>query len=428
MRPRSHKRTWQKQRVSSGPDALLFFLAFAIGIGGIVWLKRVGLDQLVVTAVPCAVLLLYAATVKFVPLFRLREDQAGDNCYYLGFLFTLVSLSLALIDFVQEGGTETIVESFGIALASTILGLALRVAFNQMRQDPVEVEREARLELAGATQRLRAELDQSVTEMNAFRRATTQSITDGLQELNAKIGELIEGNLERYDEVTRGSAERIEQTLSAFAENAQSLNAVAEQTAAAIETLTTRIEAIKTPENLVEAKLAPATDAIAEMVGELQQRAGAESKEFRQLRKLIDGASATALGLETRIEAVAEALSGLERLTGQLATTESHLEKLNAGLDQVGNALGGKEESVAASLKQGSESIAIVSEELRQTLSEPARETAASLKSIAAQAESLRETEAQLKRLSEAMKEQVSALSTLREETQNAGLFSFLRR
>src|SRR5690606_24381734 len=143
----------------------------------------------------------------------------------------------ALAAFVRAGGTEEIVEDFGIALASTIIGLALRVTFNQMRQDPVEIEREARLELAAAAQRLRSELDQSVVDMNVFRRATQQSIADSLEEFNTKVGELLEKNLARYDEVTRGSAERIDQTLAAFATNAQHLNEVAEKTAAAIEAL-----------------------------------------------------------------------------------------------------------------------------------------------------------------------------------------------
>ncbi len=321
----THSRPWYKQKVSSVVDATLFFLVFGGGVAGIFWLKQRGIDPLTVIALPCVLLLLYAAVVGFVPRFRLRADQAGDNCYYLGFLFTLFSLAHALTAFVRAGSTEMIVEDFGIALATTIIGLALRVAFNQMRQDPVEIEREARLELAAAAQRLRSELDQSVVEMNVFRRATQQSIADGLEELNAKVGELLEKNLARYDEVTSGSVERIDRTLAAFAENAQHLNGVAEKTAAAIEALTARIEAIKAPEDLVERKLAPAVTAVAEMVTELRQRAGAlvaaTGDELR--RALVEPAGEAGV-----------ALAAIARHAESLREIEAQLRRLPAVLEE----------------------------------------------------------------------------------------------
>jgi len=69
---------------------------------------------------------------------RLRDDQSGDNLYYMGFLFTLTSLGVSLYQFSVERAAEEIVQNFGIAIASTITGIALRVVFNQMRRDPVE--------------------------------------------------------------------------------------------------------------------------------------------------------------------------------------------------------------------------------------------------------------------------------------------------
>lgn len=434
LRADRHKHAWHRKKASSGADAALFFLVFASGSAGIFLLKQNGYEQLTITALPCSLLIIYAAIVKYIPRFRLREDQAGDNCYYLGFLFTLFSLSLALAAFVRAGGTEEIVEDFGIALASTIIGLALRVAFNQMRQDPVEIEREARLELAAAAQRLRSELDQSVVEMNVFRRATQQSIADGLEELNSKVSELLEKNLARYDQITRGSAERIDQTLAAFAEKAQRLNDVANKTAGAIETLTARIEAIKAPEDLVETKLAPAATAVAEMVTELRERAGAEAKEFRQLRKMIEAASGAQAGLDDRISAVAKSLEGLERLGGALDTAERRLSALTTGLDEAEKALAasinawreavvGEAERMRTALESTSGAIAATGDELRRALSEPAREASAALTAIANQAESLREIEAQLQRLPALLEREIDALSRLREEAVNTRRF-----
>jgi hypothetical protein len=100
----------------------------------------------------------------------------------MGFLFTLTSLAVSLYQFSAEGSAEQIVKNFGIAIASTIAGITLRILFNQMRRDPVEVEATARLELAEASRRVKRELDSTVLEFSYFRRMTQQSMSDALDE------------------------------------------------------------------------------------------------------------------------------------------------------------------------------------------------------------------------------------------------------
>src|SRR5262249_3294103 len=120
----------------------------------------------VVTCAMVAVMLAYAAIVVSVPRLRLRLDQAGDNAYYLGLLLTLTSMAFALYDFgTAVGGTEVtrgpragaqqIIANFGVALATTITGIFLRVFLQQMRVDPGEVESMTRVELAEASKRVR---------------------------------------------------------------------------------------------------------------------------------------------------------------------------------------------------------------------------------------------------------------------------------
>ena len=427
MGTRSDNAPWYERKAASGTDAVLFFLAVVVGAAGVFWLKRFGYTQATVTAVPCGVLLAYAAIVKFVPRFQIRDDQAGDNCYYLGFLFTLFSLSLALAAFAEAGGTTKIIEDFGIALATTILGLTLRVAFSQMGQDSVEVEREARIELATAAQRLRSEIDQSVQEMNMFRRASQQSTADGLEELNTKVGELMGKTLTRYDEIAQGSAKRIDDTLSAFASNARHLNDEAEKAATAIEDLSARVGAIRAPPDLVEDMLAPAAAAVAEMMVDLKRRAGAESQEFRQLRKLIKGANTAAEGLEGKLADIDRVFDGLAELGSTLSDMERSLGAFGRNLERAGEALvvGSTEwrktlvaeaEGTRAVFENANKSVAAMTEELHATLREPARAAGMSLKAIAAQGENLQKLEAHLKRLPEPIEALIESLSRLQSE------------
>ena len=140
--------------------------------------KLAGVGQAYVTFVPVAIMLAYALLIWLARNLRLRDDQAGDNLYYMGFLFTLTSLGVSLYQFTATRAAEEIVQNFGIAIGSTITGIALRVIFNQMRQDPVEIERTMRLELAEAARRVRRELDSTVVEFGYVRRSAHQAAAD----------------------------------------------------------------------------------------------------------------------------------------------------------------------------------------------------------------------------------------------------------
>ncbi len=126
-------------------NGVLFFAVVLMGSGYIILAKLYAFSAVLVTSVPVLIMIAYAALLGIARLFRLRDDQSGDNLYYMGFLFTLTSLAVSLYQFSSERSSEQIVQNFGIAIASTIAGIALRIFFNQMRRDPVEVEATARL-------------------------------------------------------------------------------------------------------------------------------------------------------------------------------------------------------------------------------------------------------------------------------------------
>jgi len=162
------------------------FLTFAFGGAGLIVLaKALGVPALMVAVCAAAAIVLYAVLVQRTGTGRLRSDQAGDNCYYLGLIYTLASLAYAIFTFDPADTATTIVQGFGVALATTIIGLVLRVYFNQSRPDIAEAETTARLELAAASAKLKAELSRSVVSMNDFSRQTRQSLEEMRDEVIA---------------------------------------------------------------------------------------------------------------------------------------------------------------------------------------------------------------------------------------------------
>jgi hypothetical protein len=106
-------------------SGLLFFAVVLAGSGYIVFSKLHEFSAFTVTAVPVLIMIGYALMLGIARLFRLRDDQSGDNLYYIGFLFTFTSLAVSLYQFNPEGSAGQIVQNFGIAIAWTIAGITL---------------------------------------------------------------------------------------------------------------------------------------------------------------------------------------------------------------------------------------------------------------------------------------------------------------
>src|SRR5215467_2252508 len=195
---------------SPGISAAVFTLFVAIGCAYIVVAKLEGVAQFYVTFVPVTVMLAYALLICLARPLRLRDDQSGDNLYYMGFLLTLTSLGVSLYQFTATGAAEEIVQNFGIAIGSTITGIGLRVIFNQMRRDPIEVERIMRLELAEAARRVRRELDSTVIEFGYFRRSTQQAAADSFKQVASTFDEVAAKLVTKLEEVASKSTRPLE--------------------------------------------------------------------------------------------------------------------------------------------------------------------------------------------------------------------------
>jgi methyl-accepting chemotaxis protein len=271
-------------------SGLLFFAVVIVGSGYIIFSKLDGFGALAVTSVPVLIMIGYALLLG-TRLFRLRDDQSGDNLYYMGFLFTLTSLAVSLYQFSAAGSAEQIVQNFGIAIASTIAGIALRIFFNQMRRDPVEVEATARLELAEASRRVKRELESTILEFGYFRRMTQQSISDGLDEVKESLGaarEQFAGELAKlattankpFEEAFQRSGEtfdrlneRTVEVLEVSRRLVQEGEELAKNTTSivkAIDDVFARLAAHQTSDQVIQTKLAPMIQSLTEAVNSLK--------------------------------------------------------------------------------------------------------------------------------------------------------------
>ena len=186
------------------PDKGLFAAFAFLGFLAIVFLKtRTSIPSEVVAVLSVTAMLLYGVIAWRLPTVQLRPDRLGDNFYYLGFIFTLASLSATLLQIETGVRIEDLLGNFGIALTTTVVGVAGRVLFVQMRGELDDIEARVRRDLAAASADLRAQLVLSLRELETFQTGVFQASSEAIKkitvETEASIAKAAAANVARLE-------------------------------------------------------------------------------------------------------------------------------------------------------------------------------------------------------------------------------------
>ena len=374
------------------------FMVFAgAGFAGIVASKSLGIETVWVAIGAVLLMIVYALVIGRAGTGRLRADQAGDNCYYLGLIYTLASLSYAIFTFDPDGTATTIVQGFGIALATTIVGLILRVFFNQGRPDLENTEEEVRLALTDAVRQLKGDLNTAARDMHDFSQRVIQVLGEVHDSAVSRIESFSKASVTGMQEVSEAASTAIREEANEFAlrskrysttfdslltkverhgdlfdniaksqdqltASSASIGAVAGQTKAAMDVLLLASENARASTGETQRSVAAAADLIEQLlqtIGLLQARIdatnAASEKRFHEL------SAAPTAATEAAIQGLGRASVALESHLGQLATT--HLDthsSIAASAKQTVALIEAQNEALAAELAHSRELVAKV--------------------------------------------------------------------
>ena len=161
---RQHQKTWFGVLVAGIVLIAAGKFGFEQWIGG--WFLAIVLSLLMIG---------YPLTAKGAE--HVSADTKGDAFYYLGLLFTFGSLVSALVGISADGGGNDIrntIAPFGVALLTTIVGLAGRVWFSVWQEGPGDA-------VANATR----QLDEAIVDMKEIVLRGSQ----GMEDLVGNLGE-----------------------------------------------------------------------------------------------------------------------------------------------------------------------------------------------------------------------------------------------
>lgn len=284
-------------RLHSRWDKALFFGVFLVGTVVMLVEKASSIPAVVALITGIASILVYCGLAWKSPRFRIREDRIGDGAYYLGFLFTLVSLSWALYQFTEQGGTERVISGFGIALATTIVGLAARVFFQQMREDPVEIEQTVRHSLHEQVMHLEREIRLSVEALVLIRSRTQEEIGnalgEGLREVLKDSRNAVSAEVQFLHASVSDALSAVKEAVAASTMQAAETRKSTGRLLKAVESLAEKIEQTKAPTDGLK-------DKVDEFTGVLDRMLSRETERIDKNRQAADSIVAIYKEMEAR--------------------------------------------------------------------------------------------------------------------------------
>lgn len=247
-------------------DRFAFLLAFALGVLGGLLLKIAGAHPFVTASYAALILVAYALVAWAGGRIKIEPEAIGDNCYYLGFLFTLASLAFTLYqmaDPAANGGKPAdipeVISGFGVALSSTIVGVFLRVFMMQMRPDFVAKDRAVRADLNQSYADFRKNLSGTMSQMKAFSTESIQYAAERDERLRVSTEKFVEDHHQALQSAANTLSENMEKSFSEATQSAlKEISATVQETTiasqAAIQELVQDIQNLKDRLNEQEAQ------------------------------------------------------------------------------------------------------------------------------------------------------------------------------
>lgn len=351
-------------RYSTQSDAIIFGLFFSVGlIAQLVLRLWLDVSAVIVTVILLLLMSVYAALIQVNSATKTGSDRSGDTLYFLGFIFTTITLGIALFKIGgndRDFATSIVLYDLGIGIATTIWGLVLRVIFSLMRTGIEEIETRTLSNLNQQSKSLSAKLTRAaqISEETAL---VVQQVLDETQSALKKIA------LSTNDRFTQVYDDTIENHKSLLKQNTTAMRKLYE-----------RIDKVEVPTDIFTRKLESVFGSLDKSLASLESRISGisippnliESKVDAALRPMtvtLDGTDIALCNFRDRMTSLSEinfdsitvASDGLRnlgaeinRLREELSSQSINTENFDKFIDESGkkylNAVEGLAEKISA--------------------------------------------------------------------------------
>ena len=256
----------------------------------------------------------------------------GDLCYYMGFLFTLVSMMAALSQYTAGTSLDEIIPTFALALGTTVTGLVLRVLGDEQSTDqqheelpfPEPVIRDSAKRVGKALDGLANDIERLQRDLRGGGSDILGSLRDGLVQPVTSQAERLAGALDEMSERTGRAGTVLDSVSGDIKTRWQAMWAQLETPAESIAAfgrdiadLTADLRGLAGAQSSVLASLESVRETSAEVLDQSRSVLSMQGQALDELRSVV----ASVLGATTK------AHDGLVTTTDQIGARTSELQR-----------------------------------------------------------------------------------------------------
>ena len=313
----------------------------ASGSGGLPW---------AVLAMLIGLMVVYAALAR-----HLSVRHWGDMCYYMGFLFTLVSMMAALRQYTAGTSLDEIIPTFALALGTTVAGLVLRVVGDEQAGDEQDEElpfQEPAIQ--DGAQRVGKALDGLANEIERVQRDLRGGGPNILASLHDGLVEPVTGHAVRLGRALDDMSERTARTSEVFGSVSGDIDARWKQTWAQLEAPSEEVAAFAHEVAGLTAGLRGLADAHSTALASLKSIEATSAEVLDQSRSVL---SMQGQVVEELRSVVASVLHATTKAHDHLIATT---DQIDARTTKLQNTLGSWQSAIDATAKAGEQQAALL--------------------------------------------------------------------
>ena len=302
-----------------------------------------------------------------------NEQDFADSVYYLGFIFTLISLAAAVISEKLTGGggspTETL-SFFGTALVTTIYGIGYRsyfMQFTNLSNDPIDI---AGVELREETEKFR----ESVNQLQIKIEEVTEKLTSQLpQKLEDSVNQFDEKFNSASNILSNNMNELVSSTEDISRKTKQSFSNLHDSINTSTQNISTMAQTIENASNENIKNLSDSTKKVSRVIDtSLDSYSNKLSSSIEQMSEATKKVSQV---MDTSLDSYSNKLSSsIEQMSVATSSALSEMKKVQEHISSYSNQLASNSESnllrtTLDSLEKSNDDFIVLSDKIKDTAS-----------------------------------------------------------
>lgn len=266
---------------------------------------------------------------------KYASEADPDTLYYLGFIFTLVTLIASFLPFLHEQSklsVEKVLGIFGLGMTTTFIGLSGRIILSQFKADPVDRVDTSTERIASSIDTLTLKLDHFARDIEGSNNKFSTSYKDLAREtinistdFKDKMKNISSDTAESMKKITDNTIQTLKTTLHEFTESVKSINIP--------------IDKIKESLNEPVTELAEAMKKTSKSIGTFDKKFSTASDSLDKIieniivlieiyNKYIEKATGVLTGFETATKNINGLAEGLDKVSDTIKLLETFASTL----------------------------------------------------------------------------------------------------